>query len=153
MSANISFDQIALKIHASNKRQVLQILAARIAEYANENANDIHEILRESERSMSSAIGGSVAVPAITLPHLKHPVAIMILLSNPVDFDAPDHLPVDIIFALASNENDGGLHLQRLSNLSRMARNDDFVSNLRGAENIETAQAILDGLTDLRKAA
>lgn len=65
----------------------------------------LHEMLCARESLGSTAIGDSIAIPHVRHPivlHLPHPVATLCFLDHPIDFGAPDELPVDILFLLAS---------------------------------------------------
>jgi len=79
----------------------------------------IEEILRR-ENVASTATGDGIAIPhPQNAPSLELPVSVLALafLSEPVDFDAPDGLPVHAIFVLLSQT--AGLHLRLLAHLGR----------------------------------
>ena len=67
----------------------------------------------------------------------------MALLSNSLDFNANDDQPVDIIFLLIAPENSGSEHLQALALVSRLLRNKELTTKLRGCKNTESAFAVI----------
>ena len=67
----------------------------------------------------------------------------MALLSNSLDFNANDDQPVDIIFLLLAPDNSGSEHLQALALVSRLLRNKDLTTKLRGCKNTESAFAVI----------
>jgi nitrogen PTS system EIIA component len=65
----------------------------------------LYEMLIARESLGSTAIGDSIAIPHVRHPivlHLSHPAITLCFLDHPIDFGAPDGLPVDILFMLAS---------------------------------------------------
>ena len=64
-------------------------------------------------------------------------------LARPIDFQAVDGLPVDLLFVLLSPLDAGADHLKALAGVSRMLRNDSIAERLRGAKNDEALYAML----------
>ncbi len=65
----------------------------------------LHAMLIARESLGSTAIGDAIAIPHVRHPivlHLRHPAITLCFLDHPIDFGAPDGLPVDILFMLAS---------------------------------------------------
>ncbi len=83
----------------------------------------IEEILRREEIA-STGIGDGIALPhPQSTATLQMPESILTLsfLEQPVDFDAPDELPVRTLFVILSR--DPGHHLRLLAHLSRILQN------------------------------
>ena len=65
------------------------------------------------------------------------------ILSNNLDFNANDDQPVDIIFLLLAPNDSGSEHLQALALVSRLLRNKELTTKLRGCKETESAFAVI----------
>ncbi|MEN8800429.1 MAG: PTS sugar transporter subunit IIA, partial [Thiogranum sp.] len=68
---------------------------------------------------------------------LKKPIAAMAILRDGTDFDAIDHNPVDLMFALLVPEESTDEHLQILAHLAAMFSDQEFCTKLRSCNNID----------------
>ena len=93
----------------------------------------VAERLGERERIGSTGFGGGVAIPHARLPGLTAPVGLFARLAQPIEYQAVDDLPVDLVFALLSPERTGSDHLKALARVSRRLRDRAFLAKLRGA--------------------
>jgi len=130
-------------LRASNKKQALQLLAERAAELTGLNALDIYNTLIQRERLGSTGIGGGIAIPHGKLPRLRQTVGLFARLDEPIDFEAVDDEPVDIIFVLLAPENAGADHLKALARISRLLREQRAVEKLRGCRDRAALYAVL----------
>ena len=62
---------------------------------------------------------------------------------NGLEFNSTDDLPVDIIFLLIAPDNKGSEHLQALALISRLLRNKELTTKLRGCKSAESALAVI----------
>src|SRR5690349_23158134 len=92
-------------LRVNNKKQVLQELAARAAELTGQNEKAILEILLQREKLGSTAVGNGVAIPHGKLPKLARLFGLFARLNKPIDFEALDNQPVDLIFLLLAPES------------------------------------------------
>ncbi len=122
----------ALKVN--NKKQVLQELAARAAEVTGQNERAILEILLQREKLGSTAVGNGVAIPHGKLPKLGRLFGLFARLERPVDFEALDAQPVDLVFLLLAPEAAGADHLKALARVARLLRDADIQRKLREFE-------------------
>jgi PTS system nitrogen regulatory IIA component len=129
----------------TSKRQALQELARRAATLAGQEESKIFEALWEREQLGSTGIGNGTAVPHGRIAGLARPMALFARLEKPLDFDAIDSQPVDLIFLLLTPAGAGADHLKALARISRLLRNRAICAKLRGSEN---ADAIYSLLTD-----
>ena len=102
----------ALKVNG--KKQAIQELAARAAELTGQNEKAILEILLQREKLGSTAVGNGVAIPHGKLPKLGRLFGLFARLHKPIDFEALDGQPVDLIFLLLAPEAAGADHLRHL---------------------------------------
>ena len=78
-------------------------------------------------------MGGGVAIPHARVRDLQKPFGILVRLSHPIDFDAVDGRPVDIVFLLLLPADPQGEQLNALACAARVLRDSDAVRNLRHA--------------------
>lgn len=109
------------------------------------SAQDIAERLTERERLGSTGFGKGVAIPHGKIDGLQHIVAMFARLEPPIDFDAIDDLPVDLVFCLLSPPDAGAEHLKALAQVSRWLRDPGFVAKLRGAGSDDAVLALFAG--------
>src|ERR1700683_4334280 len=102
----------ALKVN--NKKQVLHELAARAAILSGQNERAIFDILMQREKLGSTAVGNGIAFPHGKMPGLSRLFGLFARLDRPVDFEALDGQPVDLIFLLLAPESAGAAHLTAL---------------------------------------
>lgn len=133
---------------AENKADILETLAQAFAATWQLDASLVLERLDEREKLGSTGFGRGVAIPHARLPGLKRPVAALIKLDRPVDFDAADGLPVDLVFGLLSPENCGATHLHALAAISRLVRDEKMHEALSDAPDAEAIYALLTNVTD-----
>ena len=98
----------------------------------------------ERENLGSTGYGRGTAFPHARVEGAKTVKAVFARLSSPIDFDAIDTKPVDLVFMLISPETDGADHLTALATLSRILKNDDTCDKLRKAKSKEEIYAILN---------
>src|SRR5215831_18072530 len=89
-----------IKVRGTDKRRLLQELAARAASALHLDADLICFELLKREDLGSTGTGGGVAVPHARIRDLKKPFGTLVRLKQAIDFDAIDGKPVDIVFLL-----------------------------------------------------
>jgi PTS system nitrogen regulatory IIA component len=136
---------VIANLRVTSKRQALQELARRAAAITGQDEHRIFETLWEREQLGSTGIGGGTAVPHGRFPGLARPMTLFARLDKPIDFEAIDGQPVDLIFLLLTPAEAGADHLKALARISRLLRNRAICSKLRGTE---AADAIYSLLTD-----
>jgi nitrogen PTS system EIIA component len=130
-------------LKAANKKQALQILADRAADLTGLGSVEIYNILIQRERLGSTGVGAGIAIPHGKLPHLRHSVGVFARLEDPIDFDAIDEEPVDLIMLLLAPEAAGADHLKALARISRLLREPKSVEKLRGCRDRAAIYAVL----------
>ena len=131
----------ALKIN--NKKQALQELAARAAELTGQNERTIFDTLTQREKLGSTGVGGGIAIPHGKLPNLTKLFGLFARLERPIDFEALDGQPVDLIFLLLAPEHAGADHLKALARVARLLRDPDIARKLRDSRDAEALYAVL----------
>jgi nitrogen PTS system EIIA component len=131
----------ALKVNG--KKQALQELAAKAAALSGQNERAIFEILMQREKLGSTGVGNGIAIPHGKLPKLSKLFGLFARLNRPVDFEALDGEPVDLVFLLLAPEGAGADHLKALARVARLLRDPDVARKLRDSRDAEALYAVL----------
>ena len=152
LSDLISPDAALYGLSVPNKKSLFQQLAATAATLTGLDSRVIVERLLERERLGSTGFGGGVAIPHGRMDGLEKVVGLVARLANPIDFQAIDGMPVDLVFVLLSPPDAGVEHLKALARVSRKLRDRAFVAKLRGANSPDALYALF-AQSDTRDAA
>ncbi|TVV73916.1 PTS lactose transporter subunit IIC [Sphingomonas solaris] len=133
---------IVATLGVPNKKALFQQLAAVAAREASLDAKLVVERLAERERLGSTGFGGGVAIPHGKIDGLRQVVGVFARLPTPIDFNAIDDMPVDLVFVLLSPPDAGVEHLKALARVSRRMRDRAFVAKLRGAGSVDALYAL-----------
>ena len=136
-------DAVLASAKATGKKALLAELASRASGLFNVDERKLFDRLLERERLGSTGIGGGIAIPHGRLSAMAKPMGIFARMAHPVDFDAIDERPVDIVFLLVTPEGAGADHLKALARVSRLLRDRSLVEKLRATENAEALYALL----------
>jgi PTS system nitrogen regulatory IIA component len=139
----ITPQSVVARLRATSKKQVLQELAKRAAETTGLRERAIFDVLLERERLGTTGVGDGIAIPHGKLPELRRLHGLFARLETPVDFDAVDDQPVDLIFLLLAPETAGADHLKALARVSRLLRDRAVCEKLRGADTPDAIYALL----------
>lgn len=121
-----------------SKKRTLENIAHFICEdIPTLDANDLFDNLVARERLGSTGLGQGIAIPHSRMKSCNKIIGSLIKLQRPVDFDAIDSEPVDLLFVLLVPEQATDEHLKVLSELAQRFSNAEFCNNLRQAENNE----------------
>ncbi len=122
-------------VQGGSKKRTLETLARHIAEdIPTLSADDLFSSLVARERLGSTGIGHGIAIPHCRLANCTGTLGALITLQDPVDFDAIDGNPVDIIFALLVPDEANDEHLQILAGLAERLSQPEYLEALRGAD-------------------
>ncbi len=135
-------DAVATGWNAATKKALFQQVANSFESLRVGDARTIADRLTEREKLGSTGFGGGVAIPHAKLPDLAAPTGLFVRLSQPIDFQAVDNLPVDLVFVLLSPVDAGSDHLKALARVSRRLRNRSFLGKLRGAGSRDALYAL-----------
>lgn len=142
----ITADLIIPDLKATSKKQAFRQLAEATVEIFGGNPEHVLDALLDRERIGSTGIGCGVAIPHIKLGHVKRMYGVLARLETPVDYDAIDSRPVDLIFMLvAPAESKTTQHLKMLAHVSRLLKDDRTCQAIRGCcEQSKIAQVLTD---------
>ena len=125
------------------KTEVLRQLAERAAAATGTDVATIFEALSDREALGSTGLGNGIAIPHGKLAGLAGVVAVFARLDTPVDFEAVDDQPVDLLMMLLAPVGAGADHLKALARVARLLRNESTVDALRHAQGTRELYAIL----------
>jgi nitrogen PTS system EIIA component len=131
----------ALKVNS--KKQVLQELAAKAAQLTGQAERSVFETLMQREKLGSTGVGNGIAIPHGKLAKLGKLFGLFARLDRPVDFEALDGQPVDLLFLLLAPETAGADHLKALARVARLLRDADVARKLRESRDAEAIYAVL----------
>jgi PTS system nitrogen regulatory IIA component len=131
----------ALKV--ISKKQALQELAARAAVLTGQNERAVFEVLLQREKLGTTAVGYGVAIPHGKLPKLERLFGMFARLERPIDFEAMDGQPVDLVFLLLAPEGAGADHLKALARIARLLRDQDVAKKLRASRDAQAIYSVL----------
>lgn len=123
------------KIDAVSKKRLLEILAEVFAnDIASFDIENLYQSLIGREKLGTTGIGEGIAIPHCRFNTEGLTYCAVLSLSTPIDFDAVDGKPVDIIIAMLVPENAESAHLELLASLAESLQNQKYVSELREAK-------------------
>lgn len=134
-------------IEGVSKKRALEILATTIAEDAPAiDADDLFRRLISRERLGSTGIGHGIAIPHCRVSNCDGTLGALITLKEPIEFDAIDSEPVDVLFAMLVPEHAQDEHLQTLASLASMLNDANYRDSLRQAQSDQDLyQVAVDG--------
>jgi PTS system nitrogen regulatory IIA component len=130
-------------LRANGKKQALQELAQHAATLTGLPDRELFEALLQRERLGSTGIGEGIAIPHGRMPGIDRLVGLFARTEKPIDFDALDGQPVDIIFVLIAPEGAGADHLKALARVARVLRNQSVLEQVRKVRDPAAIYAIL----------
>ena len=134
---------IVPKLSATSKKQVLQELAKRAATVTGLKDRFIFDALLQRERLGTTGVGHGIAIPHGKLEGIDKLFGLFARLEKPVDFDAIDEQPVDLLFLLLAPEIAGADHLKALARVSRLLRNRTICDKIRGSNDGDALYALI----------
>ena len=134
---------IVTNLRSGSKKQLLQDLSKVATQVTGVEERQIFEILLERERLGTTGVGNGIAIPHGKLAGLDRLYGVFARLEKPIDFEAIDEQPVDLVFLLLAPEGAGADHLKALARVSRQLRDANFCDKLRGSDSRDAIYALL----------
>jgi PTS system nitrogen regulatory IIA component len=143
LSDLIKPDAILPSLKANSKKQAIQAIAERAAQVTGLEEREIFETLIQREKLGSTGVGGGIAIPHGKLQKLDRIFGLFARLAKPIDFEALDDQPVDLIFLLLAPEGAGADHLKALARIARQLREPGAAGKLRASADKPALYAVL----------
>ena len=119
----------------SSKKKVFEAAARLISQdQLSLSESEVFSALFAREKLGSTGLGKGIAIPHCRISNCTHAVGALLTMEQPVDFDAPDGQPVDILFILLVPEGANEEHLKILSGLARRLNDDAYCAALRACD-------------------
>lgn len=131
----LSPGDVMIDVSASDKQKLLLALARKAGSIVTVSPERVLTELQRREGLGSTGIGGGVALPHARFHQVDRPLGVLLRLRKPIDFEAVDGEPVDLIFLLLLPEAPEGDQLGALAAIARKLRNADVTAALRKATN------------------
>ena len=128
----------------SSKKKVLEKISEIMAESIDCSPKQIFESLHSRERLGSTSLGNGIAIPHGRVALCDKPTAVFLMLEEAVDYDSPDKLPVDIIFAIMVPTKAHQDHLRYLAQIAEVLSCTPIASQIRHAHSCEVLYEILE---------
>ncbi len=148
----LALEAVCRQSRASSKKQLFNDIAAKAAEVYGLDPRSVFEALLEREKLGGTGMGRGVAAPHARLAGVEDIRGVFVKLDKPLDFDAADGLPVDLVFALIAPEDAGADHLRALARVSRALRDVGVCAKLRSCTEQSALHAVLSEKVQTRAA-
>ena len=145
--ANIlAIESVEARLQTANKKGLFQQIGMAAGRQTGIATKRIVASITERERVGSTGFGGGIAIPHGKIEGLPQVFGYFARLATPIDFQAVDGMPVDLVFLLLSPPDAGADHLKALASVSRALRDRQIVAKLRGARSKDALFALLTGV-------
>ncbi len=134
---------VVVGIAAPSKKALFVQLGALVAPTLGVDARVVADALSIREKESSTGFGGGVAIPHARIAGLRRVAVAVARLAQPLDFNAVDDAPVDVVVAMFSPPHAGGEHLKALARVARRLRDRALLAKLRGAASPDAIYALL----------
>ncbi|MFZ2110026.1 MAG: PTS IIA-like nitrogen regulatory protein PtsN [Roseiarcus sp.] len=136
-------DAVIASLRVNGKKQALQELSDRAAEVSGLPAREIFDSILQRERLGPTGVGDGIAIPHGKLAKCRRIFGVFARLERPIDFEALDGLPVDLIFLLIAPESAGADHLKALATIARKLRNPNLAAQLRATRDASAIYSMM----------
>ena len=125
-------------IDGVSKKRILKKISELVSEnYSALEAGEVFNALMAREQLGSTGLGNGIAIPHCRVAPCKQIIGALITLEKPIDFDAVDGKPVDLLFALVVPEEKTDEHVKTLGGLATLFNDEDFCYTLRHTHDSE----------------
>ena len=136
-------DAVKVLASSTSKKRLFNDLGDMAETCYGFSSDDVLEALLDRENLGPTGVGQGIALPHARLEGVKSVCGLFLRLEKPLDFDAVDRQPVDLIFALLAPSTAGVEHLKALALVSRTMRDPSVCAKLRANSVPATLHAIL----------
>ncbi len=153
ISELVSPSTVAVRAGVTTKRQLMNLLAELAAPSLGASEKVLFDGLMEREALGSTGLAGGAAVPHARSTEIRKVAGVFVKLEQPLEFEALDDRPVDLVFALFAPADAGAEHLRALAAVSRLLRRAEVREQLRRARTPEALYALLAHRSEAEAAA
>ncbi len=139
----LTLANVQAECEATSKKRLFEQAAQLVQTSQGVPSSEVFESLFSREKLGSTALGYGIAIPHGRIKHLTDTACAFLRLKTPIDFDAPDGLPVDLVFVLLAPAAATDVHLQILGELAAMFSDENFRARLRAAPDAVTLHRLI----------
>ncbi len=150
LADSLKKNSIIVKSKSKNRWELIDEmvdLAIKNKQISKEDQEAVRGALIEREKSMSTGIGNSVAIPHCTTAKVNDIVAVMAISPKGIDFDAIDNNPVKIIILLLVPKNKLTQHIKTLANIAKIMSDENLRSDIL---EMKTPEAIIKTIKNFK---
>ena len=151
--AAMNSGSIIPSLRATTRKQAILELSTRLSQQTGLDSRVIYDAVMAREQTDGTGIGRGLAIPHARIAGLEKSVVAFASMHQPIDFDAIDGQPVDLIFVLLAPDNQRNDHLTDLSRMTRILRDPTIGEKLRGSQGAYALLAVLMEASQNNKAA
>ena len=144
ISTLLSPERIFINTDITSKKRLLEFIANQVSDQYQLTQATLYNNLLDRERLGSTGLGKGFAVPHARLADLDKAIGLFIKLENPINFEAPDNQPVDLIFTIIIPDHATDQHLQTLSALAKVFSQTSVCEAIRRADSCDEVVNIID---------
>lgn len=130
-------------LEVTSKKRLFELVGQALQASEGVSAKEIFDSLSSRERLGCTGLGHGIAIPHGRIKGLKDAACAFVRTAQPIDFDAPDSVPVDLMFILLAPAAASDLHLQILAELAQMFSEKDMRDKLRAAPDAESLYTLI----------
>jgi PTS system nitrogen regulatory IIA component len=153
LSAILPPAQVLVSVDATSKKRVFEEAGLLFETLHGLNRALITDSLFARERLGSTGLGHGVAIPHGRIKGLKQPLAAVFQLANPIGFDAPDELPVELLIFLLVPEAATQKHLEILSEIAELLSDSGLRERMKTCGEASALHGIVTGWQSAHAAA
>jgi len=154
MNTEIEFfakEHIAIQCCAKNRTKAFIVAGDFFEKRLGISSSSIVNFLTIRENLGSTALGSGVAIPHGRIKGLKEPAAVLMKLASPIEFSAPDNIPVSIMIFLLVPEIAIQQHLEILSSIAKLLLKPGVVQQLTIESDSEKLYQLLSFTANLEE--
>ncbi len=121
----------------SKQRLFYNISALIAAEVPGVDADAVFQALMAREQLGSTGLGQGIAIPHCRVEGCSEVIGLLVTLREPINFDAMDDRPVDLLFFLVVPETRDDDHVRTLASVATLFNDADFCSTLRNTSDVD----------------
>ncbi|MDG3084772.1 PTS IIA-like nitrogen regulatory protein PtsN [Vibrio hannami] len=130
----LTLDCTKSAVQCSSKKRALEIISQIAAEHSGQSSTELFECMLNREKMGSTGIGNGIAIPHARMFSCDQAIAVLLQCEEPIEFDAIDNKPVDLLFALLVPDAQCKEHLKTLSSMAERLNDKQTLKMLRKAK-------------------
>jgi len=135
--------QVLVRVDATSKKRAFEEAGLLFENLHGLSRALVTDSLFSRERLGSTGLGHGVAIPHGRIKGLRAPMAAVFLLANPIGFDAPDEVAVNLLIFLLVPEAATQKHLEILSEIAELLSDGGLRDRLTASEDAAQMHALI----------